>query len=54
MKIKHVGDVGSDPVWTLKQWKEFIDDLLKRYPSDYILRTYAGYNNVSLELCKKE
>ena len=43
-------EVGNDPNWTLSEWKKFIDDLLKKYPSHYILRTDAGHNSVSLEL----
>ena len=56
-KKKNEVYLDSDPVWTLAKWKQFIDSLLEDYPSDSVLSTDAGYNNVSLVLeytkCKK-
>lgn len=40
--------VESDPSKTLAEWKDQIDELVKRYGPDAVMMTSAGYNNVEL------
>ncbi len=45
--------VADNPKWSLDQWKEFIEELIKKYGKDSILSTDAGYNDVEMILQNK-
>ena len=45
--------VGSDPNWSLEEWRDYIEQLREKFGPDAKLRTDAGYNNVEMVVKEK-
>lgn len=45
-------DVDSDPEWTLKEWKDKIEELIELYGEESVMYTDGGHNNVDLVVKK--